>query len=219
MNYQSYAVTHAGNKRNSNQDAYYQYDAHGLWAVADGMGGHHAGDIASQSIIQSLDELSQAGKENTNILTLTSVLEDVNERLFKNNMANNCMVGSTVAIAFAQENQCTCLWVGDSRVYLSRHNQLTQISNDHVNAEHQHMITRAIGVAEKLYFDYASFVLEPYDRLLLCSDGLYNEVAPEEIQAVLQYSSPEQGVQELLNLCLSRKGRDNISIIIVEVSE
>ena len=81
------------------------------------------------------------------------------------------------------------------------------------------MITRAIGVAEKLYFDYASFVLEPYDRLLLCSDGLYNEVAPEEIQAVLQYSSPEQGVQELLNLCLSRKGRDNISIIIVEVSE
>jgi serine/threonine protein phosphatase PrpC len=233
MNWISYAVSHAGNIRSNNQDAYYRHDQNGLWAIADGMGGHSAGDIASQTIIQSLDNLSKGGASNTNILTLTSILEDVNEQLVKQNIEHNRIAGSTIAVVFANDKNCTCLWAGDSRIYLYRNQRLLQLSTDHSqlqelitqgqitaeDAKHykNNVLTRAIGADADLKFDYKEFMLESYDKLLICSDGLYNELERSEISAILEYTPAAQAPEALLKLCLARTAKDNITILLVDI--
>ena len=235
MNWISYAVSHAGNVRSSNQDAYYRHDQNGLWALADGMGGHSAGDIASQTIIQALANLSSAGASNTNIFTITSILEDVNEQLVKQNIEHNRMTGSTIAVVFASGKNCTCLWAGDSRIYLYRNQRLLQLSTDHSQLQEMiahgeitpeqakdyknNVLTRAIGADVDLKFDYKEFMLEPGDKLLLCSDGLYNEIERSEIAAILEYTSAAKVPDELLKLCLARTAKDNVSIILVDIKE
>lgn len=234
MNWRSHAITHPGNRRHYNQDAYFCHDQNGVWAVADGMGGHEAGEIASQTIVQSLANLTQSGLQNSHTLNITSILEDVNQQLYQQNSANDRMVGSTVAMVRADKEQCTCLWAGDSRIYLYRAQQLQQLSVDHSYVQelinqgqltatdaqtHQqrNVITRAIGVNEQLDIESKQLKLLPHDILLLCSDGLYNEVADEEIAAILEYATPPTAMKNLLDLCLSREAKDNISFVIVEV--
>ena len=235
MNWTSYAVSHAGNIRTTNQDAYYRQDRLGLWAVADGMGGHAAGDVASQTIVQALDNLSNAGASNINILTLTSILEDVNEQLVMQNIEHNRMTGSTIAAVFANDKNCTCLWAGDSRIYLYRQQHLLQLSTDHSQlqelitqgqlsveeAKHykNNVLTRAIGADADLKFDYREFILEAGDKLLLCSDGLYNEIERSEIIAILEYTPAHEIANKLLKLCLAREAKDNISIILINITD
>lgn len=234
MNWTSYAVSHPGNKRKFNQDAYFCHDQHGIWAIADGMGGHEAGDVASQTIIQSLANLAQSGAENNSLMNITSLLEDVNQQLFAQNQANDRMVGSTIALVQVDNNICHCLWVGDSRIYLYRQQQFAQISSDHSyvqqlvdNGEitakqaktHQkrNVLTRAIGSAEELSFDTKNITVYANDKILICSDGLYSEVSTEEITAILEYSSAQTACENLLNLCLSRQANDNVSFVLVEI--
>lgn len=233
MNWISHAVSHPGNKRTYNQDAYFCHDDNRLWAIADGMGGHEAGEIASQTIIQSLANLAQSGRENSNILNITSILEDVNQQLFHLNHTAERTAGSTIAVVQVENEQCTCLWAGDSRIYLFRDGQLQQLSLDHsyvqelinrgelsaveaATHKQRNIITRAIGVSEQLQFDCKKIDLQANDKILLCSDGLYNEVGNEEIAAILQYSTLETASKILLDLCLSREANDNISFILVE---
>ena len=235
MNWISYAVSHPGNVRTHNQDAYYCHDENGLWAIADGMGGHSAGDIASQTIIQALDNLSKGGASNTNIFTLTSILEDVNEQLVKQNIEHDRMTGSTIAVVFANDKNCTCLWAGDSRIYLYRNERLLQLSTDHSQLQEliaqgeltveqakeykNNVLTRAIGADADLKFDYKEFMLVANDKLLICSDGLYNEIDRAEIAAILEYTAASKVADELLKLCLARTAKDNISIILVDIKE
>lgn len=233
MNWTSYAISHAGNVRNNNQDAFYRNDENGLWAIADGMGGHSAGDIASQTIITALANLSKGGASNTNIFTLTSILEDVNEQLVAQNTEHDRMAGSTIAVVFANEKNCTCLWAGDTRIYLYRQQRLLQLSTDHSQlqellaqgeitpeqAKHykNNVLTRAIGADANLKFDYKEFILEEGDKLLLCSDGLYNEIERAEIAAILEYTPTAQVTEKLLQLCLARTAKDNITIVLVDI--
>ena len=123
------AKSDKGKVRASNQDS--GYSGNNLFIVADGMGGHSAGDIASQTIITALANLSKGGASNTNIFTLTSILEDVNEQLVAQNVEHERMAGSTIAVAFATGKNCTCLWAGDTRIYLYRRQRLLQLSTDH----------------------------------------------------------------------------------------
>lgn len=233
MNIISDAKTHRGNKRKNNQDAILHDDHNGLWVVADGMGGYEAGEIASQTITQSLANLAATGQ--TDILNIKSILEDVNEQLFEQNQQLERVVGSTVVAALFDGKNCTCLWAGDSRIYLYRDNHLVQISIDHSYVEeliqrgelsrkdsahhkNSNIITRAIGIEAALQFDYKQIELQPEDRLLLCSDGLYNEISATEIAAILKYSnSSNAAAKQLLNLALSRAAKDNISVIVAEV--
>lgn len=234
MNWTSHAFTHPGNLRNANQDAYYCHDQHGLWVVADGMGGHEAGEIASQTIMQSLANLTQSGAANTTLPNITSMLEDVNDQLFAQNTEHQRLVGSTIAMVQASNNECICLWAGDSRIYRLRHGQLEQVSVDHsyvqelinqgeLSAEdaahhkNKNVITRAIGVAAELHVDVKNIDVQVGDVLLLCSDGLYNEIEAAELAAILAFSSAKKAAQQLLELCLSREAKDNVSFVIVEV--
>lgn len=235
MNWKSHAVSHPGNKRKYNQDAYFCHDNNGLWAVADGMGGHEAGEVASQTIVQSLANLAQSGRENNSVPNITSILEDVNQQLFSQNSANERIAGSTVALVQTINNHCTCLWAGDSRIYLYREGELQQISSDHsyvqelinqgkisideaVTHKHRNVITRAIGVHEELSFDVKQLELQSNDILLICSDGLYNEIANNEIAAILEYADLKHATKNLLELCLSREAGDNVSFVLVGVS-
>lgn len=232
MNWISHAVSHPGNKRKYNQDAYFCHDNNGLWAVADGMGGHEAGEVASQTIVQSLANLAQSGRENSNIRNITSILEDVNQQLFSQNSANERIAGSTVAIVRTTDNQCTCLWAGDSRIYLYRQGELQQLSSDHsvvqelinqgklsiaeaATHKYRNVITRAIGVHQELAFDVKEINLQAHDKILICSDGLYNEIDNNEIAAILEYADLKHASKNLLDLCLSREAGDNVSFILV----
>jgi serine/threonine protein phosphatase PrpC len=214
MNWTSHAISHPGNRRKYNQDAYFCHDKNGVWAIADGMGGHEAGEIASQTIVQSLANLTQSGAHNSHILNITSILEDVNQQLYRQNSANERMVGSTIAMVQANQNNCTCLWAGDSRIYHYRDQHLQQLSVDHsyvqelinqgelsiADAEshaQRNVITRAIGVSENLDIEAKQFELQTNDLLLICSDGLYNEVAEAEIAAILEYSKPADAIKRL----------------------
>jgi serine/threonine protein phosphatase PrpC len=235
MNITSFALTHAGNKRQYNQDAYFCDDNNGIWAVADGMGGHESGDIASQTIIQSIANLTLGDRKNIDILTINSILEDVNEQLYKQNQANQQIMGSTLALVFIEDTHAICLWAGDSRVYLLRQGHFIQVSTDHsyvqelknkgtfLDSEASHkknnVITRAIGPNADLKFDFLELEIQANDKFLICSDGLYNEISKEEISAVIQYSDDLKiAGNNLLDLCLSREAKDNVSLVLIGVT-
>jgi protein phosphatase len=234
MNWTSHALTHPGNLRTTNQDAFFCHDQHALWVVADGMGGHDAGEIASQTIVQSLANLTQSGAANTTVANITSMLEDVNEQLFAQYTAHQRLVGSTIAMMQIKQDQCCCMWAGDSRIYRLRAGKLQQISVDHsyvqelinqgelsekdaANHKNKNVITRAIGVAATLQIEIKNITVQEGDLLLLCSDGLYNEIEAAELAAILAFSSAKQAAAQLLELCLSREAKDNVSFVIVEV--
>lgn len=234
MNWTSYTFCHVGNHRTSNQDALFSNDNCGLWVVADGMGGHEAGEIASQTIVQTIANLSQSGSSNSHLQNICSMLEDVNQQLFEQNQDNERTVGSTIALLQADQEHANFIWMGDSRIYLLREHTLQQLTTDHsyvqalINQgkltadeaeQHQrkNIITRAIGVAAECEIEIGQQTLQAGDVFLLCSDGLYNEISQQELLAILDYSEPEQAINTLAELCLSREAKDNVSFILVEI--
>ena len=233
MNYRWHCAqqTHPGRRRKTNEDAVLARPDLGLWAVADGMGGHEAGDVASQCIAEALDGVG----EQPTLAALVDAVEDrlntVNRRL-RNHAATHCRgrtVGSTVVAMLAAGDVGVALWAGDSRLYRLRNGEFTQITRDHnpiadllddgvitertALAKDTNIITRAVGGQVDLHLDVAVFDVEPWDTFLLCSDGLYREVGEEEMATVLD-NPPEESVEELLTRCLARGARDNVSIVV-----
>jgi protein phosphatase len=224
--------THTGHRRKTNEDAVLARPDLGLWAVADGMGGHEAGDVASQCIAEALDSVD----EQPTLAALVDEVEDqlnaVNRRL-RDHAQSHCRgrtVGSTVVTMLAEGDVGVALWAGDSRLYRLRNGELTQITRDHnpiadllddgvitertALAKDTNVITRAVGGQPVLHLDVAVFDVEPWDTFLLCTDGLYREVGEEEMANVLAGSPVEDSVEELLARCLARGARDNVSIVV-----
>ena len=238
----SASVTHPGNVREINEDSILRSEGV-LWAVADGMGGYAAGDVASRVVIEALSGLQTNGASvdcvsYDMVSTIEETLQQVNQKLaFEMTVGTGSEVmGSTVVVAVYHGTQCTCLWAGDSRLYVQRQGELYQISKDHSvvqdmidegvlsteeaeNHPQSHVITRAVGVHDVLELSKVTFDLQSNDVLLLCSDGLYNEVSPETIRELLadQTLDCELKAQALLGAALSTKARDNISVSVVQV--
>ncbi len=235
----SYAsVTHPGNVRKVNEDSVLQ-SSKNLWAVADGMGGYAAGDVASRLVIDSLTKVDGVELENVDLIGyIEDVLQQVNQKLvFEMTVGiGSEIMGSTVVVAACHNHQCTCLWAGDSRLYVQRQGELYQISKDHSvvqdmiddgvlsaeqadNHPQSHVITRAVGVHEELDLSKVTFDLQPDDVLMLCSDGLYNEVDAETIRNLLSDQSLdcELKAQALLGAALDTDARDNISVSVIQV--
>ena len=236
----SYAsVTHPGNVRKVNEDSVLQ-SSQNLWAVADGMGGYAAGDIASQLVIDSLTKVDGVGLGDVDLVDyIEDALQQVNQKLaFEMTVGiGNEIMGSTVVVAACHDQQCTCLWAGDSRLYVQRQGELYQISKDHSvvqdmiddgllsaeqaeNHPQSHVITRAVGVHDELDLSKVTFDLQPDDVLMLCSDGLYNEVDAATIRNLLSDQSLdcELKAQALLGAALNTDARDNISVSVIQVS-
>ncbi|MBR0779353.1 serine/threonine-protein phosphatase [Bradyrhizobium diazoefficiens] len=226
------ALTHPGKVRPRNEDALLARADVGLWAVADGMGGHDAGDVASQMIVKALDGISKAA-------SAVELLESTESRIFEANrqiMAlsrerGGGVIGSTIAILLISEDHYACLWAGDSRLYLVNNGVVRQVSRDHTEAEEmvasgaltpeearnwpQNVITRAIGVHENPELEIITGSFEATDIFVLCSDGLTKHVSDEEIRQRVSAEDAQSSCEALVGLALERGGYDNISVIVV----
>ncbi|MBU2713339.1 PP2C family protein-serine/threonine phosphatase [Zooshikella harenae] len=240
--YLTAAQTHKGNVRRINEDAYLiginsesGYENH-IWAIADGMGGHFAGDLASRMIIDELARLPMSDAIDDAIETVQQTLLEVNRRLIEDVTIKpgSSVIGSTVVTAVLNGYECACIWAGDSRLYVFRDDALYQISHDHsvvqelvdqgvITAEEAlvhpqaNVITRAIGSDIELALDVRVFDVMPGDRLLLCSDGLYGEVPVDVIKSGLRQRNIEQCVQKLIESTLAGRAKDNVTVNVIDI--
>ncbi len=233
--FESIAKSHVGLVRKLNEDAFVDRPMIGLWAVADGMGGHQAGDVASRLISEALDAVTPA---MSGFLFLTEVKESlsrVNRTLIaqSSQMAEGSLIGSTVVALLAFDGHFACVWAGDSRAYLFRDGQLRRLSRDHSvvqeltdsgymtveDARHSkraNVITRAVGVHKDLVLDVVQGPSDPGDRYLLCSDGLTGLVEDTEIAQILSQSPLDAAAEDLIALTLERGAKDNVTVVIIE---
>lgn len=238
LSWHSYGITNVGKIREYNEDSLLQRSEAGMWAVADGMGGHHAGDVASQMIVNTLDKIHQGQPLDRFIDDIENRLILVNEKLIKKADESYIpiTIGSTVAIMVAYSRFCVYLWAGDSRLYRQRDGELRQLTTDHsqvqhyielglINPEeatkhpHRNIITRAVGATKKFFLDMDIQEMRRGDRYLLCSDGLTKHVVDAELADILHDGSTERICWELIELTLLRGASDNVTAIIIDVDK
>jgi len=235
----SACATDVGKVRSVNEDACLDLPELGLWIVADGMGGHMAGDVASHLIVESCQQINEPNNLDSFIADIQYRLFDVNRSLreMSTQQFDNATVGSTVAALLAYDKHCACLWVGDSRIYRLRNNTLVQITRDHsmieeyleegfdsrdqvLNSNMANVLTRAIGAQDELEIDVKVEEIQDGDRFLLCSDGLYKELSDAEItQLMTQNYDCANIANNLLTQALSREARDNITLSVVHIQD
>jgi serine/threonine protein phosphatase PrpC len=229
--------THVGLKRKINEDSVLVRSGSGLWAVADGMGGHDAGEVASAAVTEALGALAPVEGLDERVAAAVEALGRVNRELIAlaRSEERQKSIGTTVVgLAIAGE-RCCCFWAGDSRAYRIRGGEIERLSRDHslvqdlVEAgmltpeeaetnENSSVITRAVGVAEELKVDTVSGEARPGDQFLLASDGLTRVVADAELAAELARSAPEAAADNLLATVLDRGAPDNVSLVIVKLA-
>ncbi|MEX3938485.1 PP2C family serine/threonine-protein phosphatase [Paraburkholderia sp. BR10937] len=220
-----------------NEDACLDQPQRGLWAVADGMGGHTAGDLASGMIVQALGAIVVPNALTSFSATARGTLQTVNHQLREEAARRGVrMIGSTVAVLMAKGREFAWLWAGDSRIYLYRDAQLEALTTDHsyvaelqaqghLSAEaarhhpSQHLITRAVGAADWLDLDEGRIVVRDGDLFLLCSDGLSNEVQAPEMVRALEAGDCQHATDLLVEMALQAGGRDNITAVVVKVDD
>ena len=206
-----------------------------IWAVADGMGGYEAGNVASEMIVSTLQNLKSDDSLNELVNRVEDRLIYVNHRILKyaDTMLDGRILGSTVVTLIIKGRVGICLWAGDSRLYRYRYCQLEQLSRDHSLVEEQLMrglitpeearshsksnvITRAVGADSEIYIDINAFSVQPGDIFLLCSDGLHNIVSNSEIEETLAGRTIDQAVKALTQKSLDNGADDNVSVILVQ---
>jgi protein phosphatase len=223
--------------RGLNEDACLDQPEPGLWAVADGMGGHAVGDFASRMVIEALRDVPPPGSLEAFVAEARARLEAVNQRLRAEAASRKVqMIGSTVVVLLARDGHCACLWAGDSRVYLYRNGRLRLLTRDHsrweelksrglVLAEEEilgqarHAITRAVGAVDTLVLDEAIVEVADGDVFLLCSDGLSNTVSESEIGGALLPGNCRRASQALVEMALRGGGPDNVSAVVVRAED
>ena len=235
FDWSSSACTDVGAVRELNEDAYLERPDLGLWLVADGMGGHFAGDVASHMVVSAMDSLAPPR-------SLSKFVDAVEQRLLETNRRlrdyaereETHTIGSTVVALLVHGEHAVCLWAGDSRMYRHRAGRLEQISQDHALVEellergvltpeqavdhpHANLVTRAVGAADRLFLEVEIVPIQAGDLFILCSDGLEKEVAEEEMSVIDQAGDPSQLSHTLLARALAIGARDNVTVITVAI--
>ena len=235
MIFKSSAVTHIGKVRKLNEDSYAERPDIGVWVVADGMGGHAAGEVASQAVADAIKGLQPCHDFATLHEAVKVSLRNVNHLLREQSAdyVAKRIPGSTVVALIISGTQGAVVWVGDSRVYRYRDQHLVQLTRDHSyvqslvdqglikteEAESHKMsniITRAIGIAEPVELDSQTIEVQPGDQFLLCSDGLNRVVPNAEIESVMGSKNGDEVVQSLLQNALAGGAPDNVTVICVQ---
>ena len=234
MHCRSAARTHVGAVRERNEDAVLDRAEIGLWAVADGAGGHQRGDYASRCIITALSEVTQPSSAVSPIDDVKSRLDRVNRELREKAAAlgPRALICSTVIVVLIAGARSCCLWAGDSRCYLLRAGGLRQISHDHsyvqdlvdrgeigpeAASDHPlaNVVTNLLGARDGLTLEERWDDLVPGDTLLLCSDGLCRVLADPDIAAILRDHPVEAAADRLIESALSRGAKDNVSVVVI----
>jgi len=234
MRFECVSRTHVGLKRKINEDSILVETGRGLWAVADGMGGHEAGEVASAAVVNALRDLRDSSSLDDFAAQAIESLRRVNGDLIQlaHKIDSERTIGTTVVALAIDGDRFRCLWAGDSRAYWLRGGEIMRLSRDHslvqdlVDAgmlkpeeaeghENSNVITRAVGVREMLEVDSVSGDALEGDIFLLASDGLTRVVDDKEIAAELNGGSLEQAAEKLLEKVMERGAPDNVSLIIV----
>lgn len=233
---ESFGVSHKGRVRDHNEDNYLIEPQTGLWVVADGMGGHEAGEVASASIVDHLATIGIASSAPDLRARFEDRLSRANAEIREISRSRGITIGSTFAALLAMDGRFACLWAGDSRIYLVRNGSITQVSKDHtevqelldrgmISAEEaltwprRNVITHAVGVSDELEIDFQQGELVAGDVFVLGTDGLTAHVVDSEIGAVASSSTPQAACQNLLDMVLARGGTDNVTIVLVKVGQ
>lgn len=235
--HRSFPATHPGARRSYNEDTFVDRPDLGLWAVADGAGGHEAGEVASGMIRDALVAIPRnlgAGQllaeARTRLLSVHNALQEEAEQ-----RGPGVMMASTVVVLMVRDSFFAVLWAGDSRVYLLRDGDLSQLTRDHSlvqdmvdNGEisldqaeahpHANVITRAVGAGEgDLALEKVTGLIQPGDRFLLCSDGLSKTLSNDEIARLLSVPDGVPPSDMLISAALARQVSDNVTAVVVAI--
>jgi serine/threonine protein phosphatase PrpC len=233
---ESSTLTHQGCVRKENQDGFCARERDGLWAVADGMGGHEGGEWASARLVEALDgvevpaDLDEAGEG------VADAIRAANDAIAAEAGRRGRQMGTTVVALLVRERRWLVLWVGDSRAYRLRDGAFAQLSRDHSQVQEMvdrgllapeqaaghpmsHILSRAVGAPGPLEIDRAEGEVKPGDVFLLCSDGLHNYVDAKEIAHQLGRGSPGRALDALVALTLDAGAPDNVTAIAIWASE
>jgi len=229
--------SHPGHIRKKNEDACLEQPEQGLWAVADGMGGHSFGELASRMAVSSLIGLPGEDDLDQRIHAALRRLQEVNRRLRCEAMRRGVpLIGTTIVALLAAGSRCSCLWAGDSRIYLYRAGRLRQLTRDHNDLEaarsrripssgdtvelpRANLINRALGGEDMVYIDRVTVDLLDGDIFLLCTDGLSNEVSELSIKQALLPGICSQACDSLVDIALDREARDNITAVVLRAED
>ena len=226
------ARSDVGKVRTANEDSYLAAPSLGLWAVADGMGGHDNGQWASRAVVQSLEAAPLTGAFDEDSVSVADAIHAANARVHAEAEAHGRQMGSTAAGLLVRSGRFAVFWAGDSRVYLLRDSVLHRLTRDHSQVQEMvdrglltpeeavghpmsHVISRAVGVDARLEVDVIVDEACPGDVFVLCSDGLYGVVTDAEIAEVIGAHRPGAACDRLLALCLERGAPDNVTVIAV----
>jgi serine/threonine-protein phosphatase Stp1 len=229
--------THVGLIRKVNEDSILVRDDCGLLVVADGMGGHEAGDVASAKVVEALRQLPVSDGLDKMVEDAVLALKGVNQDLIAlaGSADSSRSIGSTVVGVVIADGEFRCFWAGDSRAYRIRDNEIEQLTRDHslvqdlvdvgmlhpndaVDHPNSNIITRAVGVVDDLKIDTVGGDARAGDQFLLGSDGLTRLVDDGELVAELTSSPPAVAAENLIDTVLTRGAPDNVSIIIARLN-
>ena len=236
------AATDTGNLRGQNEDAHIAEQ--NLFAVADGMGGHNAGEVASAMAIEHLRSIALSGVSSAE--AFAQVVRDLNSAIYTSATSTTDQRGMGTTLTAAallkstsdtdQPSQIVIANVGDSRTYLLRSGELRQMSVDHSYVQElvteglltvdearthprRNIVTRALGIDEQVSVDTWTIPMFDGDRFMLCSDGLVDEVPIDEITEMMrEHSTPQHVAERLVTAAKRHGGRDNITVIVVDVN-
>ncbi len=232
MRIEAGVATDIGRVRERNDDSYLVEPP--LYAVADGMGGHRGGDVASQLALVTIEELFRSGRGS-----LAQQVKEANATVFERSSADTAVagMGTTLTAAQIEGEQAHLVHVGDSRAYLLRAGALRQLTEDHTLVNrmvrageitrqeadvhpHRNVLTRALGTEPDVDVDESDLGLLEGDRLLLCSDGLTGMVTEEQIQAILEATeTPQEAADRLVRAANRAGGIDNITVVVLDARE
>lgn len=239
----TFSITDIGLKRKINQDYVFSSEMQvgklpNLFIVADGMGGHKAGDYASREATKIIIEAIENSQESSPVKLIRTAIELANKSLLEKAKESEDYtgMGTTMVVATITEECLYVANVGDSRLYIIN-DEITQITKDHSLVEEmvrlggideeaakyhpkKNVITRAVGGAEEIEIDFFEIKLMPGDVILMCSDGLTNMLDDEEIKLIIEKQRDViEKAEELVNAANQNGGRDNITVTIIEQAE
>ncbi|MPW26035.1 Stp1/IreP family PP2C-type Ser/Thr phosphatase [Alkalibaculum sp. M08DMB] len=234
--------SHIGKVRTVNQDAYFVLDNPNsnikVFAVADGLGGHNAGEVASNMLIEKISDTFNQSILINGVVNQDIVIEkikSVNREIFEKGIQNEHLnkMGTTLSLTVIVNEIIYIFHVGDSRTYIVNQKEILQLTKDHSlveqlvmqgeisrqeaeNHPNKNVLTRAIGTDQEIEIDFYKYAVKKSDKILLCTDGLTNLLNTEEIKEIINNNNCKDAVEELIDKANEYGGFDNITAIVYE---